>query len=68
MLIHTSKRKYYYSKFESAKNNMQETWKTINNVIGKQKKKVQTNFKDKQNKTLTDPAEIPNRFNDFFVV
>ncbi len=67
-LIRKSKRKYYYSKFESAKNNMKETWKTINNVIGKQKKQtVQTNFKDKQNKILTDPVEISNRFNDFFV-
>ncbi len=34
MLIRKSKRKYYYFKFELAKNNMKETLKTINNVIG----------------------------------
>jgi hypothetical protein len=68
MLIRKSKRKYYYSKFESAKNNMKETWETINNVIGKQKKqKSENKFKHDQNRIITDPKDISNQFNDFFV-
>ncbi len=68
MLIRKSKRKYYYSKFESAKSNMKETWETINNVLGKQKKQIlQDKFKNDQNNTLTDSKDISNCFNDFFV-
>ena len=37
MLIRKSKRKNYFMKFEKSKNNMKETWREINTIIGKGK-------------------------------
>ena len=34
-IIRKSKRPFFFSKFQYAKGNMKETWKTINNVIGR---------------------------------
>ena len=38
MLIHKSKRNYFFMKFEKSKNNMKETWREINTIIGKGKR------------------------------
>ena len=47
---------------------MKQTWKTINNIIGRGKKQsLQSNFKDESGKVLTNPQDIANSFNDFFV-
>ena len=37
MLIRKAKRKYFFKKFESSKNNMKQTWNTINSVLGRGK-------------------------------
>ena len=45
-LIRKSKRDYLYSKFKNTRNNMIETWKTINSIIGRgTKKSLQSNFR-----------------------
>ncbi len=68
MLIRKSKRSYYYNKFENSKSNMRETWKEINCIIGKAKKRsTHCKFKDEEGNTFTDPQSISNKFNDFFV-
>ena len=47
---------------------MKKTWKTINNVIGKgQKQSLRHKFKDECGSILTNPQDISNKFNDFFV-
>ena len=47
---------------------MKKTWKTINNVIGKgQKQSPHSKFKDECGNVFTDPQNISNKFNDFFV-
>ena len=68
MLIRKSKRMYLFTKFEKSKNDMKQTWKDINSIIGKgHKKSPQTKFKDENGKVITDSHDIPNQFNDFFV-
>ena len=48
------------------KNNMKETWKQINNIIGKGKKPVPNGkFKGNNNDIITDSQDISNHFNDF---
>ena len=37
MLIRKAKRKYFFLKFEQSKNNMKQTWNTINNILGRGK-------------------------------
>ena len=68
MLIRKSKRSHFFTKFELAKNDMKKTWNTINNIIGKgQKQSLHSKFKDECGSVFTDPQDILNKFNDFFV-
>ena len=47
---------------------MKKTWQEFNGVIGKSKKQsYKCKFKDDCGNTITDPQEICNKFNDFFV-
>ena len=46
---------------------MKETQKTLNNLLGRNKKpKLPDFFKDSDGNKLTDSNEIANNFNDFF--
>ena len=67
ILLRTSKRNFYDSKFESAKGNLQSTWKLIKEVINKRKTKLRLptifNFNGKE---LSDPLTIANKFCEYF--
>ena len=46
---------------------MKETWKTLNNVLGRNKLiKLPDFFKDSDGNKITDSKEIANNFNEFF--
>ena len=67
-LIRKCKREYFYKKFESTKNNIRQTWKTINGIIGRGKSKSQqSTFKTDDGGVVTEPEIISNSFNNFFV-
>ena len=67
MLIRKAKRKYFFSKFEQSKNNMKQTWNTINNILGRGRKQSAHNkFKDDIGNVFINPEDISNQFNDFF--
>ena len=66
-LIRKSKRVYYFNKFEQVKTDMRQTWKTINNVLGRtQKQRLSNQFKRDTGAIISDPNVISNEFNDFF--
>ena len=66
MLIRKSKWMFFFKKFEKSKNDMKKTWNAINDNIGKGKRQSsQRKFKDKSGNT--NPQDISNQFNDFFV-
>ena len=68
MLIRKSKRKYFFLKFERSKNNMKQTWNSINNILGRGKRQSnQKKFKNDNGSVFTNPEDISNQFNDFFV-
>ena len=68
MLISKAERKYFFLKFEQSKNNMKQTWNTINNILGRGKKQSAYNkFKDENGNVFINPEDISNQFNDFFV-
>ena len=47
---------------------MKKTWNAINDIIGKGKRQSsQCKFKDESGNTFTNPQDISNQFNDFFV-
>ena len=66
--LRRAKRHYYFQKFDVIKNNSKDTWKLINTVLGKQKKTLNKNqsFSHK-NTVITNPIEISERFNEYFV-
>ena len=56
-------------KFEKSKNNMKETWREINTIIGKGKRQSpQSKFRGENGNVITDSQDISNHFNDFFFV
>jgi hypothetical protein len=59
---------YYSTRFTEAEGDIKKTWRLINSVM---KDNTSENRKINEirynNKTITHPAEIANRFNDFFV-
>ena len=68
-LIRKSKREHFYSKFKTTRNNIKETWKTINSIIGQRKNRsVQSTFKTEQAEKLTDPKKISDAFNTFLAI
>ena len=65
--IETAKRKYYFEIFRKYKNDMKNTWKTINETLSRHKReqKVPTSIIC-ENKIINDPMSIANAFNDYF--
>ena len=66
-LIRIIKRNYYLTLFNNFKNSTKKLWQNINNLT-----KGNTQTSDKinilhDNKLITEPAEVANVFNDFFV-
>jgi hypothetical protein len=67
-LIRKAKRSYFTNKLNNYKNNMRSTWKVLKNILNKNKtSNYATRFRDNNNKVYTDPIDITNGFNDFFV-
>lgn len=66
-LIRNAKRSYYDSKFESAKSDLKQTWKLLNEVINKRTNKPSlpsTFISD--GISITEPLEIAERFCKYF--
>ena len=56
MLIHKSKRMFFFKKIEKSKNDMKKTWNAINDIIGKGKRQSsEGKFKDESGNTFTNP-------------
>ena len=67
MLIRKSKRMFLFQKFEKTKNNMKQTWKEINSILGSGKRHLPQCKFQSESGVVTDPQEISNKFNEFFV-
>ena len=67
-ILRIAKKKYYSGKFDESKNNIKLTWKTINELLNKTKRKskLPTSFSDNEKK-IDAPKEIADKFNDYFV-
>ena len=65
-LIRSAKRNYYNDYFQSNANNIKNTWKEINLLIGNKKSKSYPEFFIFQDKKLTSDFEIAQGFNKYF--
>ena len=66
-LIHFSKKNYYTRYFDQYSNNIKKIWTGIKGIINiKTKDHNSPNCIEVDNELVTDNAEIPNKFNDYF--
>ena len=65
--IRNAKSTYYKNKLEQYSGNCKKTWNVINSILHRQKNERLSNEFLVNNKIITNPKEIANRFNDFFV-
>ena len=66
-LIHFSKKNYYTKYFDQYSNNIKKIWTGIKGIINiKTKDQNSPNCIEVDNELVTDNAEIPNKFNDYF--
>ena len=66
--IKSSKKEYYSIYFENCKNNMNKTWKGIKSLVNT--KSILTSPTSQiisNNRTIDEPKEVSNTFNNFFV-
>ena len=64
-IIRTAKNDYYKQKFTRSNGNMKETWKQLNNMLGKDHSNKNSEFKV-GNRIIKDETEIADAFNDFY--
>ena len=66
-LLRVAKKSHITAEIDLNKFNMKETWKTLNNLLGRNKLiKLPEFFKNLDGKKITDSKKIANNFNDFF--
>ena len=67
-LIRTSKRRYYAEKLEESKFNTKQTWKVLNNILGRHNRQKQMpSFFKVNDAHVSDPQIIADNFNSYFV-
>lgn len=66
-LINKNKNIYYKSEINKSKNNLKDTWQTINEIIGKQKKLSVDDVISKYLGKQFEDLDIANKFADTFV-
>ena len=62
-----AKASYYKAQFEKVKHDPKETWKTINQILNRKQMCQETNADKTQNKEISDPTELAECFNDYFI-
>ena len=65
-IIRISCKNHYHNKFNSYKNDIKNTWKTINEILGKNKKEHLPTYFNDNNTKINDPQVIASKFNTFF--
>ena len=65
--IREAKRLYYLRLFAIHKNDIQKTWIVINNTLNNNSRNSRQSEFIVNNNKLTDPGDIANAFNDYFI-
>ena len=65
--IKDAKRIYFQSIFAKFKHDIKRTWSIINESLHRKKKTISSPIVYHNGKTLEDPSEIANAFNEYFI-
>ena len=66
-LIRASKKSYYSNLLDNHKNNLKQTWKILNGLLGRDRKKSYPDCFDIEGTVTSDSTVIANGFNKFFI-
>jgi hypothetical protein len=66
-VLRAAKKLYFTSKLQANASSPKKTWEVLNEILGKSKKAETVEKIHVNGTTTTDPSEIANCFNDFFV-
>jgi signal recognition particle subunit SEC65 len=66
-VVRAAKKLYFKSKLEQNASNPKKTWDTLNEILGKIKKTETVEKLNINGESLSDPVDIANSFNKFFV-
>ena len=66
-IIKDAKRIYFQSIFAKFKHDIKRTWSIINESLHRKKKTISSRLFYHNGKTLEDPSEIANAFNEYFI-
>ena len=66
-LLKIEENNFYQNQITNNKSNLRKVWAIIKNVINKNKSKKKSDQFISNNKKITNPSEIANGFNDYFV-
>ena len=61
------KKNYYQLKFEESKGDSKKLWRTLNEVIGRDKMSKSPSFIESNGEFITKPIERGNYFNNDFI-
>ena len=64
--LRCAKKDYYANKFAGKNQNPKQAWRTINNLLGRNKKRTTINEIKLSEKTVTTTEELVEVFNDYF--
>ena len=65
-VIRVAKKQYYSNLLEEHKNNLKQTWKVLNDLLGRSRKHQLPDSFDINGIPTSDPQQIANGFNSFF--
>ena len=65
--INDAKRIYFPKIFENFKHDIKRTWSIINESLHRKKNTISSRIFYHNGKTLEDPSEIANTFNEYFI-
>lgn len=65
-LLREAKTAYYRNKFNQSHNNIKDTWKTINELIGRKNKRTGPLYIETNSGTTSHEPTIANAFNEYF--
>ena len=65
-IMRRCKRSYYTNVFQSHRNNLAKTWRTINEILGKSRNQPLPDHFNNHGIDITDPSDIADSFNEYF--
>ena len=65
-LIRKAENNYFHNKFKDCSGDSNQTWRSINDILGRERRNFKPIKLEVENNLITDPLEVAEKFNTFF--